>query len=204
MKKVIYNYHARTGELLGASEADMSPLEEGVFLIPAHATDVVPPNVPTGSVAIFKDGGWELSVDCRGNWFNAGGQPVQIEALDADLSNLTRVAPPGEFFELVSGEWKLNEERQVGFSRALLTTQIQARLDAFAATRNYDSILSACTYATSAVSKFKTEGQACVNLRDATWVAAYDILSKVQMGERPMPASLADIDGDLPALEWPQ
>lgn len=90
------------------------------------------------------------------------------------------------------------EELQRNFSAA-----IQLRLDTFAGTRNYDSILSACTYATSTVAKFKTEGQACVNLRDATWAAAYDVLSKVQAGQRPMPTGIADIEADLPALVWP-
>lgn len=80
---------------------------------------------------------------------------------------------------------------------------IQQRLDDFARTRNYDSILSACTYATSTVAKFKTEGQACVNLRDATWAAAYTILANVQAGKRPMPTSIADIEADLPAAVWP-
>jgi hypothetical protein len=83
------------------------------------------------------------------------------------------------------------------------TAAIQQRLDEFARTRNYDSILSACTYATSTLPKFQTEGQACVNLRDDTWAAAYDILAAVQAGDRPMPTSLADIEDDLPALEWP-
>lgn len=80
---------------------------------------------------------------------------------------------------------------------------IQSRLDVFARQRNYDGILSACTYATSTVAKFKAEGQTCVNLRDATWSAAYDILAQVQAGTRPMPTSIADIEADLPALVWP-
>lgn len=86
---------------------------------------------------------------------------------------------------------------------ATFTAAIQKRLDDFAQMRNYDGILSACTYATSSVAKFKAEGQACVNLRDATWAAAYVILDKVQKGQRPMPTSIADIEADLPALVWP-
>jgi hypothetical protein len=86
---------------------------------------------------------------------------------------------------------------------AKLSAQIQKRLDDFAHTRNYDGIQSACTYATSTVAKFKAEGQACVNLRDATWAAAYDILAQVQAGTRPMPQSIAGIEADLPALVWP-
>lgn len=90
------------------------------------------------------------------------------------------------------------QQIMVSFSAA-----IQKRLDEFARTRNYDGILSACTYATSTVVKFKAEGQACVNLRDATWLAAYNILAHVQAGTRPMPTSIADIEADLPMLEWP-
>ncbi len=80
---------------------------------------------------------------------------------------------------------------------------IQASLDGFARQRGYDSILSACTYATSTVARFKAEGQACVNLRDATWAAAYDLMVKVQAGKAPMPSSIADIAKALPALTWP-
>jgi hypothetical protein len=86
---------------------------------------------------------------------------------------------------------------------AQFTDIIQQRLDDFARQRNYDGILSACTYATSAVAKFKSEGQACVNLRDATWAAAYTILANVQAGKRQMPTSIADIEADLPAAVWP-
>jgi hypothetical protein len=79
----------------------------------------------------------------------------------------------------------------------------QKRLDDFAQTRNYDGILSACTYATSAVPKFATEGQYCVEVRDTTWAALYDILEEVQAGTRPKPSGYADIEDDLPVLTWP-
>lgn len=82
------------------------------------------------------------------------------------------------------------------------TAAIQYRLDAFAQTRGYDNMLSACTYATSGQAQFKAEGQRCVALRDTTWAAAYTILAQVDAGTRPMPATLADIEGDLPVMEW--
>lgn len=129
----------------------------------------------------------------------------------------TKIEPPaaqaGKTLHFVDGVWVFQdipvpqpelppepptaEQLQRNFAAA-----IQQRLDAFAQTRNYDNILSACTYATSTVAKFKTEGQACVNLRDATWAAAYDILAKVQAGKRPMPTSIADIEAELPAAAW--
>lgn len=86
---------------------------------------------------------------------------------------------------------------------ARLTTEIQGRLDAFARTRKYDGILSACTYAASSVPKFQAEGQYCVQARDTTCAAAYTVLADVQAGTRPMPTSIADIEADLPSLGWP-
>ena len=79
----------------------------------------------------------------------------------------------------------------------------QARLDDFARTRNYDGILSACTYASSTINKFLVEGQYCVNMRDATWMVLYSLMADVQAGNQPMPATVADVLAVLPALEWP-
>jgi hypothetical protein len=87
--------------------------------------------------------------------------------------------------------------------QAEIEAAVQKRLDDFAATRYYNGILSACTYATSAVPRFKTEGQYCVEARDATWAKCYEILTAVQAGTRPMPSGYADIEGELPVLAWP-
>lgn len=80
----------------------------------------------------------------------------------------------------------------------------QQRLDDFARTRNYDGILSACTYASSTVSKFQIEGQYCVVARDNTWEKLYQIMGEIQSGVRPMPSSFLDIEPELPPLAWPQ
>lgn len=87
--------------------------------------------------------------------------------------------------------------------QAQIVQATQSRLDAWASTRNYDGILSACTYVASSVPKFAAEGQAAVNARDATWSALYAVLADVQSGARPMPSSFADVEPLLPALEWP-
>lgn len=79
----------------------------------------------------------------------------------------------------------------------------QKRLDDFAKTRNYDGILSACTYATSTVPKFQIEGRYCVEARDSTWARLYQILDEVGADTRPMPTGYADIEPELPALIWP-
>lgn len=79
----------------------------------------------------------------------------------------------------------------------------QQRLDSFARTRNYDGILSLCTYATSTNAKFQVEGQYGVEARDATWAKLYEILAAVEAGTRPMPEGYSDVEPELPVLEWP-
>lgn len=86
---------------------------------------------------------------------------------------------------------------------ANIVSATQTRLDAFAKTRNYDGILSLCTYASSTNSKFQAEGQYGVSARDATWAKLYEVLAEVQAGTRPVPSGYAEIESELPALEWP-
>lgn len=56
----IFHYHPDTGILIGEGVADESPLEPGVWLIPAAATTTEPPTAPDGEVAVFADGSWTL------------------------------------------------------------------------------------------------------------------------------------------------
>lgn len=84
-----------------------------------------------------------------------------------------------------------------------IVASTQSRLDAWAKARNYDGILSLCTYATSAVGKFAAEGQAGVNARDATWAKLYQILDDIKQGLRPAPSGYDEIEPELPVLTWP-
>jgi len=87
--------------------------------------------------------------------------------------------------------------------QADVISQTQNRLDAFAQTRGYDNILSACSYATSTVSKFAVEGQYCVEVRDATWLKLYEILAEIESGIREPLNSYTGIENELPQLIWP-
>lgn len=121
---------------------------------------------------------------------------VAIEIMPANALQQWRIDPlPAE----VAAE---NLRQRAEQLRQRITDEVQQRLDAFARTRGYDGILSAATYATSGVAKFQQEGQRAVDLRDATWAAAYTILAEVESGSRPVPVSVADIEGDLPGLTW--
>ena len=87
--------------------------------------------------------------------------------------------------------------------RDTIVTATMLHLDNFAATRNYGSILSAATYATSTVAKFATEGKYAVGARDATWTKLYEMLAEMEAGTLAIPSGFSDILPSLPALAWP-
>lgn len=58
---LVHNYHPVTAEYLGSTEADESPLEPGVFLIPADATTIAPPQQQAGFIRRFVEGAWGYS-----------------------------------------------------------------------------------------------------------------------------------------------
>lgn len=82
-----------------------------------------------------------------------------------------------------------------------LTAAIQTHLDAVARTRNYDGILSLCSYAVSPHPKFGHEGLAGLAWRDSVWDAGYRILADVQSGARPAPTA-EELILELPTIVW--
>jgi hypothetical protein len=56
----IYHYHPETGEYLGESVADPSPVNPETFIIPAFATTVAPPAIGDKQKAIYKNGIWGI------------------------------------------------------------------------------------------------------------------------------------------------
>jgi hypothetical protein len=58
--KDAYSFHPETGVFLGVGFAQESPLEPEVFLLPAGATFVQPPQVPEGKQAVWNGETWEV------------------------------------------------------------------------------------------------------------------------------------------------
>lgn len=105
-----------------------------------------------------------------------------------------------DFSKLKTAEQKKAEADAATISA--LTGAIQSHLDAKAKERNYDGILSLCSYATSTNPKFATEGQAGVVWRDSVWAACYSIMSEVTSGARSVPTA-EELIAEMPTFVWP-
>ena len=95
----IYNYDGVSGEYIGQSEAQKSPLEENVYLIPANATDKQPLISKKGFAVCFKEGAWQYVKDERGViYYDENNREVKITSLGQDTSGLreTPKEPPTE------------------------------------------------------------------------------------------------------------
>lgn len=139
--------------------------------------------------------------------------PAPQPTYDAIYQGVREVAPvqangswqqAWEVFDLDQNQVAANIAAKDAALLAECVSNTQKRLDDFAKTRNYDGILSLCTYATSLNAKFKAEGQYGVEARDATWAKLYDMLAEVEAGTRSKPNGYADIESELPVLVWPQ
>ena len=144
------------------------------------------------------------TIDCTVDFETIGNIPFSASADDNTQHgrDIYDRAVKGDFGTIAPYVHKTEPPKSLEQIKNDITYDVQKRLDSFAQTRNYDSILSACTYATSSVSQFAQEGQYCVNMRDATWAKLYDIMQEVEAGTRPMPTGYVDIEAELPVLDW--
>lgn len=86
--------------------------------------------------------------------------------------------------------------------RAEVRDGVRARLNAFAATRDYDSIIDACSQAGSADPELAADGARAIVVRDAHRVALRGIWADVRGLTRAIPGGYADIVAELPAVTW--
>jgi len=81
------------------------------------------------------------------------------------------------------------------------TQAIQKHLDNTARTRNYENIISACSYASGSHPKYSVEGRDCLQWREAVWDKGYEILNDVQAGRRLLP-TIQEVINELPPMVW--
>lgn len=73
---IVYKYDAKTGVYAGNVQAQESPREPGVYLIPAMATEVMPPLTDKNECAVCENGKWTVKPNFRGTkyWLPDGSE----------------------------------------------------------------------------------------------------------------------------------
>ena len=118
-------------------------------------------------------------------------------------SNRAFIEKQGNAYVIVGIPEPTLEELEARLQKQM-TDAVQYALDAFAKTRGYDGIMSACSYSNSTDAQFKLEADYCIALRDTTWRMGYAILAEVKAGSRPIP-SVEELIAELPigSAKWP-
>lgn len=119
----LYHYHPETGELLGESPADPSPLEPEVWLIPAHATELPPPKPKARQVAVFRDKRWQFAPDWRSValWSTEDGTAVSITDLGVTPADAhaTETPRPSAAHRWQNGQWQEDADLRLALLDAL-------------------------------------------------------------------------------------
>jgi hypothetical protein len=89
----IYNYDQITSEYLGQTIARRDPMVPTEYIMPANATQLKPPDVEPGSVAVFTDGAWVIASDNRGEYYDQDRNKVVLTAIGEDIPEGWTVEP---------------------------------------------------------------------------------------------------------------
>ncbi|MCE0916885.1 tail fiber assembly protein [Pseudomonas sp. NMI760_13] len=110
---LVCNVDPASGEFLGACAADPSPLEPGVWLIPAHSYRIQPPELKTGFAAIATQDGkhWDQVVDHRGaTVYRTADGEAQVWIMLGELpGDFTLQAPTSDFDTWNGSAWVVNQ-----------------------------------------------------------------------------------------------
>ena len=97
-------------------------------------------------------------------------------------------------------------EEQVEAAYKAFDSNVEARLNAFAATRRYKDIYTAKAAKDSHIAKYAAEGQYCELMWGETYIKCEELLAEympdVLAGKRPIP-TWEEIEAQLPPLVWP-
>lgn len=108
--RTIYNCDPNSGKFLFSSQADPSPLEEGIWLIPANAYLDPPPVVRTGEGVIRENGQWKVVPEYHCIVYRTeDGEAVELDLLGDLPSEFTLEPRPTEFHTWGSKEWVKND-----------------------------------------------------------------------------------------------
>jgi hypothetical protein len=113
MFRIAYSFNPENGEYTGAVQAQKSPLEVDVYLLPANALFEQPPPIQENEVACAVDGVWVIKPDFRGTWYKPNSDVVVIKAI-GEIPDVTwSLSEPPKSFDTIKTEIraKVNQKR---------------------------------------------------------------------------------------------
>jgi hypothetical protein len=151
-------------------------------------------------------GGWHTLTDqerAKQGWY-----PIEYNNL---AYNSLRQSRQLESARLIDGVFKvvyqvtdLSQETMIARFESQATKATKERLDNFADTKGYDTIMTAAHRVNSHWPRLKAEGDYCNEKMDETWNTLYAIFDDVKAGDRLIPDDFESIESELPLLEWPE
>lgn len=205
--KIVYKYDDNKN-YIGTQRSFESPLEPGVYLMPANCTDVEP-SLKEGYRNKWNGKSWDLElipvdVYC---YYSDGFQSkiVKSDYIVQDGEVIFDKIPTEEQLKVAFIKYADKKTEQI---KKGLTDFVQRLLDSKANEKNYDSGVTCASYSNSTNEKFKTEANKFIAWRDSVWTTCYEVLAKVEVGEK-YSSSWVDIipttdelKSVLPVLLW--
>lgn len=131
----IYNYDRESGEFVGTSEADESPLEIGMYLIPAFATKIPVPDTKENEAAVFnvETQLWCVVPDCRNIKLWSKSTASRIEAKlgqTFDELNATQLEPDIEYpvWDVENNKWITNTSEKLIAIKKMADTEYTSHM----------------------------------------------------------------------------
>jgi len=106
--KTVYSFCPKTGEYIGTTTTDPSPLEPGEYLFPARTTETPPPDAGENERAVWDGQAWHIVEDHRGKKGCLDGVEHEITEL-GPLPETWSETPP----EPTEAEKRESEHQQI-------------------------------------------------------------------------------------------
>ena len=125
----IYNYDAENKEYLNTEIAQESPLEKGVYLIPANATELVPPKTKANEVSIFYEEKqeWNNFIDNRGKkvYSVVDATSSTVDYIGEIKEGFTFIEPTSIYdINFVNGKWVANKQTKLKELKDVINNEI--------------------------------------------------------------------------------
>lgn len=167
-----------------------------------------PEIAPEGSIFQDDSTGFQYWVK-NGIWYQANFKGLSTDVKPTDVVSYAwfHETDTNKDYQFINSIWVYQSESisptpEPNQLQIQIVDAVQNVLDTTARSRNYDGILSLCSYAASTHLVFGPEGRAGLAWRDLVWSTCYQILADVQNAVRTVP-TVDEVLAEIPAITWP-